>query len=88
MNINWIGIRTLMYKELLRSFRVPFQTVGQPVVSTLLYFLVFGYAMGTRIGNIEGLSYTEFIMPGLIMMNVVTIKRINKVGTSIVRLKD
>lgn len=51
---------------------MPFQTIGQPVITTLLYFLVFGFAVGSRIGNVEGLSYTEFIMPGLILMNILT----------------
>lgn len=70
--MNIIGIQTLVKKELVRTFRVPFQTLGQPVITTLLYFLVFGYAIGRRIGMVEGLSYTEFIMPGLIMMNILT----------------
>lgn len=68
--MNIIGVNTLIKKELLRTLRVPFQTLGQPIVTTLLYFLVFGYAIGGRIGAIEGLTYTEFIMPGLIMMNI------------------
>lgn len=68
--MNIVGISTLIRKELLRTFRVPFQTLGQPVVTTLLYFLVFGFAIGSRIGEIAGLPYGAFIMPGLIMMNV------------------
>ena len=69
---NWIGVETLVVKELKRTFRVPLQALGQPVISTLLYFLVFGFAVGSRIGEVGGLSYTEFIMPGLIMLNVLT----------------
>lgn len=68
--MNIIGIHTLVKKELVRTIRVPLQTLGQPIVTTLLYFLVFGYALGSRVGKVEGLSYTEFIMPGLIMMNL------------------
>ncbi len=69
--MNYVGIYTLAKKEIKRFMRVPFQTLGQPVVTTVLYFLVFGYAIGNRIGAIEGISYGEFIMPGLIMMNIV-----------------
>jgi len=70
--MNIVGVQTLAWKEIKRFARVPFQTVGQPVITTILYFAVFGFAIGSRIGPIEGVSYTEFIMPGLIMMNVIT----------------
>lgn len=69
--MNYVAIYTLIRKEMVRTFRVPFQTLGQPIITTLLYFLVFGAAIGSKIGIVEGLSYSEFIMPGLIMMNVV-----------------
>lgn len=69
MNI-FIPTWTLVKKELIRSFSVPGQTIGAPIMSTLLYFLVFGAFVGGRIGMIGDLSYTEFIMPGLILMNV------------------
>jgi len=72
-NINYVGLYTLIRKELLRFIRVPLQTIGSPVVTTVLYFAVFGASIGGRIGEVEGLSYTEFIMPGLIMMNVLMI---------------
>ena len=70
MKMNWIGVFTLIKKELMRTMRVPYQAVGQPVVTTLLYFLVFGSAVGSRIGTIDGVNYTAFIMPGLVIMNV------------------
>lgn len=70
--MNFIGVYTLSLKEIKRSLKVPFQMVGTPVVTTLLYFLVFGYAIGNRVGAVDGVSYTQFIMPGLIMMNVLT----------------
>lgn len=70
--MNIVGIKTLIYKELKRGFRVPLQVFGAPIITTVLYFLVFGYAIGERIGSIDNLQYTEFIMPGLIMMNVLT----------------
>ena len=61
---------TLIRKELIRAFSVPGQTIGAPIMSTLLYFLVFGAFVGGKIGAVGELSYAEFIMPGLILMNV------------------
>lgn len=71
--MNLVGVYTLIKKELMRFIRVPTQTVGSPVVTTLLYFAVFGYSIGSRVGTIDGLPYTQFIMPGLIMMNILMI---------------
>jgi len=48
---------------------MPFQTIAPPVITTLLYFIIFGVSIGPRIGQIQGVNYLEFIMPGLIMMN-------------------
>lgn len=70
---NWIGVWTLVKKELVRFIRVPIQTVGSPVITSLLYFAVFGAAVGSRIGDMGSLTYSEFITPGLIMMNVIMV---------------
>lgn len=70
--MNYIGVYTIAKKEVKRSLKVPVQMVGTPVVTTVLYFLIFGFAVGARIGQVSGLSYIEFIVPGLIMMNVLT----------------
>ena len=70
--MNTIGLVTLTKKELIRFLRVPFQTVGSPIITTLLYFAVFGLSVGRFVGEIDGLSYIQFIMPGLIMMNLLT----------------
>lgn len=70
--MNTTGLVTLTKKELMRFLRVPFQTVGSPIVTTLLYFAVFGLSVGRFVGEIDGLSYIQFIMPGLIMMNLLT----------------
>lgn len=70
--MNYIAVKTLVVRELKRTFRVPVQVLGAPVVTAGLFFLVFGFSIGSRIGEIDGLSYTSFIMPGLIMMNVLT----------------
>src|SRR3989344_6660147 len=70
--MNLIPIFTIAKKEIGHVFKLPLQVLGAPIATTLLYFLVFGQAIGSRVGVIQGVSYTEFIMPGLIMMNVVT----------------
>jgi len=60
---------TLFKKEVWRYASMPFQTIAPPVITTLLYFIIFGVSIGPRIGQIQGVNYLEFIMPGLIMMN-------------------
>ncbi|OGY90380.1 MAG: hypothetical protein A3B30_00170 [Candidatus Komeilibacteria bacterium RIFCSPLOWO2_01_FULL_52_15] len=70
--MNLIPILTIAKKEVQHIVKLPFQVLGAPVATTVLYFLVFGRAIGGRVGPIQGISYSEFIMPGLIMMNVVT----------------
>ncbi len=69
--MNLIGVKTLMKKELVRFIRVPLQTIATPVITTVLYFAVFSTSIGSRIGSVQGLRYGEFIMPGLLMMNLV-----------------
>lgn len=72
MQMNLIGVKTLMKKELVRFIRVPLQTIATPLITTILYFAVFSTSIGSRIGTVQGLGYGEFIMPGLLMMNLVT----------------
>lgn len=69
--MNAIGFRTLLAKEILRFLRVAGQTLGQPVVTTTLYFLVFGYALGGRVRDVDGVPYMSFIVPGLVLLGVV-----------------
>ncbi len=66
--MNWRGIQAIYVQEMSRTFRTLLQSVLAPVISTSLYFIVFGAAIGTRIQQIEGVSYGAFIVPGLIMM--------------------
>lgn len=66
-----IGFRTLLFKEIRRFLRVPGQTVAQPVVMTSLYFLVFGFALGGRVRELDGVPYSHFIVPGLIMLSLI-----------------
>ena len=67
-----IALYTLIHRELVRMFRIASQVFLPPVITTLLYFLIFGTVIGNRIGSIQGMSYAEFIAPGLIMMAVIT----------------
>jgi len=65
------GFRTLFYKEVLRFYKVMFQTVLAPMVTTLLYLLVFAHAIGTRVQVYEQIDYMAFLIPGLIMMSII-----------------
>lgn len=67
-NINSIGLWTIYRKEMKRTLRVISQTVIAPVISTSLYFVVFGAALGSTVNEISGVPYTAYIVPGLIMM--------------------
>jgi ABC-2 type transport system permease protein len=69
--MNWRGVYTLFYKEVLRFGKVALQTLGAPVVTALLYLLVFSHALKEHIQVFEGVSYTAFLIPGLIMMSVI-----------------
>jgi len=66
--MNWIGLWTIYKKEMQRTKRVLFQSIVSPVITTALYFIVFGSAIGTAITTIDGITYEQFIVPGLIMM--------------------
>lgn len=70
--VQLIGLYTIVRRELVRMFRIASQVFLPPVITTLLYFLIFGAVMGQRIGTIEGISYCSFIAPGLVMMAVIT----------------
>jgi len=64
------GAGTLFYKEVLRFWKVSFQTVGAPVLTSVLYLLVFGHVLEDRVEVFEGVGYTSFLIPGLVMMSV------------------
>jgi len=70
--MNTYAIRAIYTFELARWFRTLVQSVASPVISTSLYFVVFGAAIGSRITEIEGVSYGAFLVPGLIMMMLLT----------------
>ncbi len=69
--VNWLGLKTLIGKEIWRFLKVSFQTVFAPLISTLLFLLVFIQAMGDRAAP-GGVPYVEFLAPGLIMMAILT----------------
>ena len=66
--MNLYAIRAIYYFEMARAFRTLTQSIASPVLSTSLYFVVFGAAIGSRMGDIDGVSYGAFIIPGLIML--------------------
>jgi len=70
--MNWIGLWTLIKREVGRFFSVYRQTVLPGLISSTLYILIFGFTLEQRISEIQGVSYTWFILPGLIMMNTLT----------------
>jgi ABC-2 type transport system permease protein len=70
--MNWHAIHQIYTFELGRSIRTLFQSLAAPVISTSLYFIVFGSAIGSRMSTIDGVSYGAFIVPGLIMLTVLT----------------
>lgn len=66
------AFRTIVVKEFLRFMRIWVQTVLPPVITTALYFVIFGNLIGSQIGDMEGFRYIDYIVPGLIMMAVIT----------------
>lgn len=70
--MNYYAIKAIYTFELSRFFRTIWQSIASPVLSTSLYFIVFGSAIGSRMERIEGLNYGAFIVPGLIMLTVLT----------------
>src|SRR5687767_10765863 len=70
--MNSYAVRAIYTFEMSRWFRTLVQSVASPVISTSLYFVVFGSAIGSRMASIDGVSYGAFIVPGLIMLSILT----------------
>jgi ABC-2 type transport system permease protein len=68
---NYIGAWTLIKRELIRSWKIINQVIWPPVITTLLYVFVFGFAIGSRIQSVQGVGYAQFLIPGLIMLQVI-----------------
>ena len=69
-SLNWPAVKAIYRFEMARTFRTITQSIASPVLSTSLYFVVFGAAIGARMGAVEGVSYGAFIIPGLIMLSL------------------
>jgi ABC-2 type transport system permease protein len=67
----WIAYKTIVVKEVLRFSRIWVQTIFPPIITTSLYLLIFGGLMGERIGDMQGVDYLHFIIPGIILMTVI-----------------
>ena len=70
--MNFLAVKTIYLFEMARMWRTIGQSIASPVMSTSLYFVVFGSAIGSRINEVDGVSYGAFIVPGLIMLSVLT----------------
>lgn len=70
--MNYHSIKAIYCFEMARFFRTLFQSIASPVISTSLYFIVFGSAVASRMGEIDGVRYGAFIVPGLVMLSILT----------------
>ena len=70
--MNWQAVRAIYRFEMARTFRTIVQSIGAPVITTSLYFVVFGSAIGGRMSQVDGVPYGAFIVPGLIMLSILT----------------
>ena len=70
--MNWYGIKAIYIHEMERFRRTLFQSLASPIITTSLYFVVFGSAIGSRITEIDGINYGSYIVPGMIMLTILT----------------
>ena len=70
MSLNWASVWAIYRREMQRAFNTAIQSLISPVITTALYFVVFGSAIGSRMQNIEGVEYGAFLVPGLVMLTV------------------
>ena len=71
-SLNWVGFKTIVRKEVTRILRIWGQTIVPPAITMTLYFIIFGELIGRRIGEMGGFSYMQYIVPGLVIMSVIT----------------
>jgi ABC-2 type transport system permease protein len=71
-SLQWIGYKTIVRKEIMRILRIWGQTIVPPAITMSLYFIIFGEVIGRRIGEISGFTFMQFIVPGLVIMSVIT----------------
>ncbi|MCP4390607.1 MAG: ABC transporter permease [Gammaproteobacteria bacterium] len=77
----WIAYLTIARKEIKRFTRIWVQTIVPPVIMVALYFVIFGNLIGQRIGEMDGMTYIDFLMPGLVMMSIITNSYANVVSS-------
>jgi ABC-2 type transport system permease protein len=77
----WIAYLTIARREVLRFSRIWVQTIFPPVMMVALYFIIFGNLIGQRIGDMDGMNYIDFLMPGLVMMSIITNSYTNVVSS-------
>jgi ABC-2 type transport system permease protein len=77
----WIAYLTIARREVLRFTRIWVQTIFPPVIMVALYFVIFGNLIGQRIGEMDGMDYIDFLMPGLVMMSIITNSYTNVVSS-------
>ena len=70
--MNFIGLYTLVRREVQRMFRVPGQTILSPLISATLYVFIFGFVIGTSIDEVAGVPYITFVLPGVLMLNIIS----------------
>lgn len=70
--MNLVAFKTIVTKEIIRWTRIWTQTLLPPAITMTLYFVIFGNLIGSRVGEMDGFGYMEYIVPGLIMMSVIT----------------
>jgi len=70
--MNFIGLQTFVAREIQRFLRVSIQTLISPWINAILYIFVFGFVVGSRIDTIAGISYIQFVMPGILMLNIIS----------------
>ncbi|NOZ10447.1 MAG: ABC transporter permease [Gammaproteobacteria bacterium] len=77
----FVAFKTILFKELMRFTRIWVQTILPPAITMVLYFIIFGNLIGPRIGEMGGFNYMEYIVPGLIMMSIITSSYANVVSS-------
>jgi len=80
-NVSMVAYKTIVVKEILRFARIWIQTILPPAITTALYFIIFGKLIGEQIGEMDGYRYIDFIVPGLILMSVISNSYANVVSS-------
>lgn len=78
---DWVAFKTLCIHEIVRILRIWPQTILPPIITTALYYVIFGTVMGQKIGDMGGVSYIQYIMPGLVMMTIIDNSYVNVVSS-------